>query len=287
MQRFATANATMSRMLAIVLLAGMIMTAGCATKQPERPQPKVPTTMEEMPEVPTVPPKTPAPPPTPPPEAAPLKKRPVAAPVQAKPGEVIGPVVTFFGAARADGMPAKPTSVGKDGVPTYTSQVGSGFILVIEAKPGKGNREVGRRLYAFAEGDPTVRGDVEIVSSRALGNGSPEVCDRTRPNIGGIPGIQPLSFDTTQKITDAINDFACRFETFTESDFSCTMNERESYSFVSPETTTQYCLIVARAYAFQEGTTEVQVRLRDIDGNPGPVKKLRIFRPKETPKPNE
>jgi hypothetical protein len=261
---------------------------GCSTQQPEKPtKPTAPSSMEEMPEVPTVPPKPPSAPTPPPADAAPLKKRPVAAPVQAKPGELVGPVVSFFGAARADGKPAKPTSVSKDGIPTYSSQVGSGFILVVEGKPGVGNREVGRRLYAHNEKDPTVRGDLEIISSHDLGNGTPEVCDRTRPNIGGIPATQPLSFDATQKISDAINDFACRFETFTESDFSCTMNERESYSFVDAETTTQFCLIVARAYSFPEGTTELRVRLRDIDGNPGPAKVIRIFRPKESPKPQE
>jgi len=268
-------------------MAGLVLLFGCSTQQPERVEkPKTPSPLAEMTEVPTVPPK-PLTAPTPAPEAAPLKVRPVAVAKPAKPGEALGPIITYFGAARADGRTVKPTSVGKDGIATYTSQVGSGFILVVEGKPGSGNVEVGRRLYAHTPGDPTSRGDLEIISSRDLGDGSAEVCDRSRPNIGGIPGTQPLSFNETQKISDAINDFGCRFETFTESDFSCTMDDRDSYAFLNSETTTQFCLIVARAYAFAEGTTELRVRLRDIDGNPGPVKTIRIFRPKESPKPKK
>lgn len=284
MHPFRTTNIGINGAFVTLLIAGlMAASTGCTPQQAAKPKAPV---IEDLPPVPTVPPRAPATP-QPQPDAAPLDLRPVAKPVTAKPGEPIGPVVTFFGAARADGMAAKPTSVGKDGVPTYTSSVGSGFILVIEAKPGLGNSEVGRRTYAHVEDDPTVRGDLEIISNRDLGDGSPEVCDRQRPTIGGIPGIQPPSFDETQKISNAINDLACRFETFTESDFSCTMNERETYSFVDPETTTQFCLIIARAYGFPEGTTELSVRMRDINGNPGPVKKVRIFRPKESPKPKK
>lgn len=212
-----------------------------------------------------------------------MKVRPIGSDVPAKAGETVGPVITFFGAARADGMPVEPTSVDKNGIPTYTSTAGSGFILVIEAKPGVGNKEVGRRLYAYVEDDPQVRGDLELISNRDLGDGSKSVCDRQRPTIGGVPAVNPASFEYTQSISNAINDLACRFENFVESDFSCTMDKNESYSFVDPSTTTQFCLIVARAYGFSEGTTELSVRVRDIDGNPGPVKKMRVFRPKEAP----
>lgn len=254
--------------------------ASCAPRKKVQPSPPPTPYYEETP-VPTVPPRTPTPPPATPP---PIKTRPIGAPVPAKPGEPIGPIVTFFGAARADGMPVEPTSVDRNGVPTYTSTAGSGFILVIEAKPGLGNREVGRRLFAYVEDDPTVRSDLEIISNRPLGDGSRAVCDRQRPNIGGVPAVVPASFEYNQEISGAINDLACRFETFIESDFSCTMDKNQTYSFVDPTTTTQFCLIVARAYGFPEGTTELSVRVRDIDGNPGPVKKMRIFRPKETPK---
>lgn len=275
------------RVLAAMSFIGLtIVAAGCGTQAPVKPA--TPSPYEDTP-VPTVPPRTPTTPApaTPPPTPAALKTRPIGADVKAKPGEAIGPIISFFGAARADGMPVEPTSVDKNGVPTYTSVAGSGFILVVEAKPGVSNKEVGRRLYAYVEDDPHVRGDLEIVSNRDLGDGSRAVCDRQRPKIGGVPAVAPASFEYTQPISDAINDLACRFENFVESDFSCTMDKSESYSFVDPATTTQFCLIVARAYGFPEGTTELSVRVRDIAGDPGPVKKMRIFRPKEAPKPKE
>jgi hypothetical protein len=267
-----TAKSGCGAAIALPLVGLMVLATGCASQAPVKPTP----VFEETP-MPTVPPRAPTPPPTP----KPLKTRAIGKEIESKPGQPLGPIVSYFGAARADGMPVDPTSVDKNGVPTYTTAAGSGFILVVEAKPGEGNHEVGRRLYAHVEDDPTVRGDLEIISNRDLGDGSKAVCDRERPTIGGIPAVNPPSFELTQPISDAINDFACRFETFTESDFSCTMDKREVYSFVDQETTTQFCLIIARAYGFPEGTTEVSVRVRDIRGNPGPVKKLRITRPKQ------
>jgi hypothetical protein len=291
MRASTTTNAGARKLIALLSMTiSAAAWTGCAATQ-ERAEPKAPT-MADIPEVPTVPPRSA--PPTPPPHAVPkdpqatpepLEIRPVPKTVALKPGQAAGPIVTFFGAARADGLPVKPTSVSKDGIETYTSTVGSGFILVVEGKPGANNIEVGRGLYAHAADDPTKRGDLEIISNRDLGDGSPAVCDRQRPNIGGIPAINPPSFEPTQKISNAINDFACRFETFVESDFSCTMNEQGSYAFANKETKVQFCLIIARAYGFPVGTTELSVRLRDTDGNPGPVKKVRIHRPEEAAAP--
>lgn len=247
-------------------LGGLL--SACAAKAPT----KHPMAVEET-RVPTVPPATA----TPPPEAAPLPTRSVGKKdVQAKKGEAIGPVVTFFGAARADGTKAEPTSVDKDGTATYATAAGSGFIIVVEAKPGKSNAEVARRVFAYVPTDPHTRPDLEIESNRDLGNGSPAVCDKQRPNIGGIPGIRPTSFAETQKVSDAINDFACRFETFIESESSCTMNANGDYSFVNKDTKMQFCMLVAHSYSFADGDTVLSVRVRDVDGHPGPVAHMRI-----------
>ena len=147
-------------------------------------------------------------------------------------------------------------------------------------------------MFAYMPDDPKVRPDLEIETSRDMGNGSREVCDRKRPNIGGIPGINPPNFGESKKISDAINDFSCRFETFIESDGSCTLKADGDYSFVSKDTTTQFCMIVARAYMYPVGRTLLSVRVRDTEGNPGPVKQMWIARPatrakpaKPTPKP--
>lgn len=253
--------------------AAILAFAGCAAKAPRKGSgPMAAYTDTPMP---TVPPASPTPPPT----EAPLPTRPVGNAVTPRKGEVIGPVVTFFGAAKADGTKVDPVSVDKDGTETYQSSWGSGFMLVVEAKPGKSGFGVGRSVFAYVSSDPKTRPDLQIESSRDMGNGSVEVCDRRRPNIGGIPGIRRPDFSETQHISDAINDFACRFETFIESESSCTLTPTGDYSFVKKESTTQFCMIVARAYAFPEGETLLSVRLRDEQGNPGPVKHMRIVRP--------
>lgn len=263
--------------LSVCLLLGL---AGCAAKKPVKGGMHAAAEFESTP-MPTVPPSTPMPEAT----AVPLPTRPIGKQVKATKGAPIGPVITFFGAARADGSIVESELVDKKGIPVYRSQVGSGFMLVVEAKPGQSGYEPGRRVFAYVPEDPKVRPDLEIETSRDMGNGSPEVCDRKRPNIGGIPGINPPNFGDTKKISDAINDFSCRFETFIESDGSCTLNKGGDYSFVRKDTTTQFCMIVARAYLYPVGRTLLSVRLRDSEGNPGPVQQLWIERPATPAKP--
>jgi hypothetical protein len=256
------------------LSAALVATlAACAAKAPIKGPKSVAEIYKETP-VPTVPPSTPSPVPA----AGAIPTPPAKPPVKARKGEPIGPIVTFFGAVRADGSKAEPKSVDK-GIPTYVSTAGSGFMLVVEVKPGASGLEPARRVFAYVPGDPKSRPDLEMEADRDMGDGSPAVCDRTRPNIGGIPGIKPPSFAETQRVSDAINDLACRFETFIESESSCTKNKNEDYSFIANDSTTQFCMIVARAWAFPPGTTLLSVRVRDTEGNPGPVKRMRIWRP--------
>ncbi len=263
--------------LTVPLILGL---AACAAKKPVKDAMGTAPKYEATP-MPTVPPATPAPEATP----APLPTRPIATGVKPAKGRPVGPVVTFFGAARADGSLVEPDSVAKKGIPVYRSEVGSGFMIVVEVKPGEGGLEPGRAVFKYVEDDPHMRPDLEIETSRDMGNGSREVCDRKRPNIGGVPGINPPNFAETQPISDTINDFACRFETFIESDGACTVNKNGDYAFVSKETTTQFCMIVARAYIFPVGRTLLSVRVRDSDGNPGPVKQMWIARPATPAKP--
>jgi hypothetical protein len=252
----------------------VVALAGCAAKAPVKGPKAVAEAYQETP-VPTVPPSTP----TPVPSESAIPKPSERPPIKARKGEPIGPIVTFFGAVRADGTSVEPKSVDKKGIPTYASAVGSGFMLVVEAKPGASGLEPARRVSAYVPGDPKSRPDLEIEADHDMGNGSPAVCDRTRPNIGGIPGIERPSFAETQRISDAINDFACRFETFIESESSCTQAASGDYSFMAKDSTTQFCMIVAHAWAFPPGVTLLSVRVRDTDGNPGPVKQMRISRP--------
>lgn len=268
------------RSVGSLVIAGTL--GACAASKPAVPPPTPPpgaiVPPEETP-VPTVPPATPTPPPT----AAPLSTRPVGREdAKSLKGQAIGPEITHFGAARADGKPVPPAST-EGGIPTYVANAGAGFIIVVEAKAGSGGHEVGRRIFAYMADDPTVRPDLEIISSKDLGDGSKAVCDRMKPVIGGIPSAK--SFAEDQATSNAINDLSCRFETFNESDSSCTVTENGDFSFVSADTQQQFCMIVARAWSFPVGDTILTARVRDMKGNPGPPKKLRIRRPPEVKAP--
>jgi hypothetical protein len=200
-------------------------------------------------------------------------------------GKDIGPVITFAGIARADGARVEPAGKTAQGVTIYHHPVGSGFMVVIEGKPGISNVENGRSIYRYSADDPTQRPDLEIEVDRPLGDGSPAVCDARRPKIGGVPAIDPPSFAETETISATLNDLSCRFETFIESNASCTVNQYGDFEFLGKESKVQFCLVIARSWAFQSGDTLVSVRLRDTDGNPGPVSRFVLrYKPNPTPK---
>lgn len=270
----------MRRAIAAAGLALCCGAFGCATKQVAPPPPPTPVPTPVV--IPTVPPRTPTPE-----GAAPLPTRPVKNPkaeAEKRKGKDIGPVITFAGVARADGELTQPTGKNAQGYPIFQHPVGSGFILVVEAKPGISNIEVGRSIYRYDPQDPTQRPDLEIEVDRMLGDGSPKVCDARRPSIGGVPAIDPPSFAETPKVSAALNDFGCRFETFIESSGACTVEKTGEFAFARPDSKVQFCMVVARSWAFQDGQTLVSVRLRDNEGNPGPVSHF-VFQRKEIPTP--
>lgn len=262
--------------------AVMLTLTGCAAKSAEKGPKAALEAYQETP-VPTVPPSSP----TPLPEAGAIPTRPIGKPVKAEKGKPIGPLVTFFGAVRADGYTVEPQSVDEHGIPTYLSSGGSGFMMVVEAKPGLSGFETARRVSAYEPDNPRSRPDLEIETSRDMGDGSAAVCDQMKPNIGGIPAVHPPNFAETQRISDAINDFACRFETHIQADDACTMNPSGDFAFAAKESATQFCMLVARAWAFPPGDTLLTVRVRDTEGNPGPIKQMRIRRPPAPPVPKK
>jgi hypothetical protein len=272
--------------VAAALLCGAM---GCsAMRSAPQATPAAPTPLPEPApvSVPTVPPGTPAPA-----GGAPLPTRPVKNPnteAEKKAGKVVGPIVTFAGLARADGQLTQPFGKDPAGIPIYRNPVGSGFVIVVEAKPGVSNVEVGRSIFKYDPQDPTQRPDLEIEVNRPLGDGSEAVCDARPPKIGGIPAIDPPSFaEKNPKVSAALNDLSCRFETFIESNSSCTVAKAGEFSFVDPkESKVQFCMVVAHAWNFPDGDTLVSVRLRDVDGNPGPVTRFIVRRqPNPTPPP--
>src|SRR5574337_1125365 len=118
--------------------AALLFMSACAAHAPLKSQ----AAYQETP-MPTVPPGTP----TPEPSSAPLPTRGVRKAVKSRPGAPIGPVVTYFGAATADGHVVQPLSVDKQCIATYKTLAGSGFILVVEAKPGESGLDPGRSVF--------------------------------------------------------------------------------------------------------------------------------------------
>ena len=225
-------------------------------------------------------------------EAKKLKVRPIknqATDAAIKAGKMVGPIVTWAGAARADGFATEPIDKTPEGWPIFRNYVGSGFMMVIEGKPGFSNLEPGRSIFRHDPKDPSKRPDLEVQVDRPMGDGSATVCDARPPKFGGIPAVSPMDFSEKQQISDALNDMSCRFETFIESDASCTVNSKGDFAFVAGAdvSTVQFCMVVARKWRFPEGDTTVSVRLRDREGNPGPVSKFvlrRQARPTQPPR---
>ncbi len=195
-----------------------------------------------------------------------------------------GPYVTHFGLAKADGRPEEPAAAAGDGTPIYERVVGSGFLILVEGRRGRSNRPIGTNLFNSNPDDAGARPDLQIQVNRKLGNGSALVCDRgPTPDspIGGVPAVNPPSYDITQPISDALNDFACRFDFHITNDDACTKNELGNFSFVSNLTQTQFCSVpaVGVELLFQSGDTEVTVQLRDTGGAIGNQRKIIVRAP--------
>jgi hypothetical protein len=193
--------------------------------------------------------------PTPPPTATPLT----------------GPVVTAFGIADASGSFNR--SVGNDaqGRAVFSRSTGDGFIIYIEGRPGPSGLPIGTQLLNTKAGDPTRQPDLQIESSRPLGDGSVAVCDNSFPNVGGVPAIDPTDFGPVQSVSDALNDLACRFTVYIETDFACTQDDSGDFVFGNPSSSAQFCTLVNNTLTFPSGETVLAARLLDTAGNAGPA----------------
>jgi hypothetical protein len=189
-----------------------------------------------------------------------------------------GPQITFFGLTRADDMLLEPTGT-SNGLPVYEPAFGFGFSLVVEAKSTTRFRP-GNSTYNDSGDAP----DLQIQATRALGNGSTDVCDDMLPFLGGVPAIDPPRFDMEQSIADRINDFACRFidgsgEKVARqcSEFNaCVLNSAGQFGCVTTPSdgVLQYCGFIGSALSFPPGDTLVSVRVRDVAGTLGELRQL-------------
>jgi hypothetical protein len=205
-----------------------------------------------------------------------------------------GPVISFFGIANPDGSRTEASSVDDMGRDVFERPLGHGFSLVIEARPGANGLLPGEQTFEHEPGNVSVRPDLQVLVSRALGNGNAEVCDIGAPGGDGIPGIDPPLFADTREVTDAISDLGCRFV----DDEGRTMGRRSTQActessgvtgagFVDPTSTIQFCAAVDVSIGFSSGESAIAARVRDVAGNPGEVRQivLRVTGPTPTVTP--
>ncbi len=183
-------------------------------------------------------------------------------------GAQTGPTFTFFGLANANHQPLAQDDSTPQGDPIFQRATGTGFVIVIEGKPGMSGLPVGESRF-----DAVSRPDLQVQLSNDLGDGNPEVCGMFND---GVPASGTGDFAPGQGVTAALNDFACRFEVSTSSEESCLLNGfGEGYFGGGPSTTTQFCSgLIGPALAFPDGETMVSFRLRDSGGNVGQVRRI-------------
>lgn len=194
-----------------------------------------------------------------------------------------GPVISFMGVLRADDTLLPASSVDAVGRSVYDRVTGSGFRLVIEAKPGTDGAAVGISTFDSDPMNPSVRPDLQVEVSNNLGDGSTAVCDDSQGNFGGVPGITPPNFDVTQPISDALNDFGCRFKDgvgnpkgISEDDEACVAYPDGEFHFVDSSTTVEFCSFISRPISFVPGDTVITARVRDTNGVTGPTQQIVI-----------
>jgi hypothetical protein len=156
------------------------------------------------------------------------------------------------------------------GRPIYERLLGQGLSLIIEGGRGMGSQP---GTQAFDENGNAP--DLQLLVSRPLGDGSPEVCDYDifDPDLnGGVPGTEPFEFSDDPSVVDAMNDLGCRVNdgagiprARVSPDNACTQMNGQ-FDFVAPNTRVQFCLPIARDWAFPPGDTVVAARVRSVTG---------------------
>lgn len=209
------------------------------------------------------------------------------------PTAAVGPVVTFFGLTNEDDTLLSASGTNSDGITVFSRPSGSGFSIVVEGAPGASGADVGwcalgtSVIGQFPACTPNLANfpDLQIEASNPLGNGSPAVCDRTGPNAGGVPGINPVSFAPTQTNINTVNDLACRFLDGNGNpvgrpdtpDGPCVLFPSGQYGYANAQSKIQFCGLITSVEQFPPAMdTTLTVRLRDVDGNVGALAQIII-----------
>ncbi len=142
---------------------------------------------------------------------------------------------------------------------------------MIEGRRGTSNIDPGTNTLPTG-GD---RGDVQVLVSNPIGNGSGAVCDAGPPPtpFGGVPGNPPV-FGSGQSITDAIVDMECRFSVQENTTVACTRDRQGDFAFLGTQSRKQFCYQVPQTAEFPVGDTVIAIQLRDLAGNLGPKKEI-------------
>ena len=207
---------------------------------------------------------------TPPPTPVPPTPVPTVAPSEP------GPALTYLGVLSADDVPLTAAGSDGEGRPIFARPHGEGFSLVIEAKPGTNGQSPGTTaVVGSGESLP----DLQVIVSRPLGDGSVALCDTALPQLGGVPAADPFGYDSAQAVT-AVNDLGCRVEDGRGEPLgggnACTRPATLNNGFVAGDSTRQFCLPIAAAWAFPAGDTIVRARVRATNGTVGPEAEIVI-----------
>jgi hypothetical protein len=175
----------------------------------------------------------------------------------------------------------------------WESQGGARGLIVIEAARGGNNQQPGTNfpVTGYAPFPPFEAPSLQLEATRPLGVppkvGSLDVCDTGLPPPqgigGGIPAINPPSFDLTQFNVNAWNDYACRFTFSINSGDACSRNASGNTAYLGQLTRVQYCYNADQIAAFQEGDTILTLRVLDHGGVPGPTAQIKVRVPTPTP----
>ena len=147
---------------------------------------------------------------------------------------------------------------------------------MVEAKRGTSGFDIGTVVFNYDMNFPSLRPDLQIETSRDIGSGSglgsQAVCDVGPPPapIGGVPHIgPPPSFAMTPAISNALNDFGCRFVSHTSPLDACTGDGAGASFFANTkESQVQFCAAIDTTLSFPSGK-DTLITVQVLDAPPG------------------